>query len=210
MADKKFDCSLYLVTDTELYPRDNLLKTVEQALIGGVTLVQLREKNISSRLFFEEACALLKLTHSFNVPLIINDRADIMLASGADGLHIGQSDLPAETARRIIGQDRILGLSAGNVKEAKAAQADGADYIGVGAVFPTSTKSDARPAGVQILCDAVRSVDIPAVGIGGISEKNIAEIYGCGADGVAVVSAIMGAPDPQNAAAALKEMVKNL
>lgn len=204
------DYSLYLVTDTELFPRENLLSTVEKAILGGVTVVQLREKNISSRLFYEEACALLKITKKYGVPLIINDRVDIMLASGADGIHVGQSDLPASVIRKIIGKDKILGLSAGTACEAKKAEADGADYIGVGAVFPTATKTDAVNTGIDILTESVKNVKIPTIAIGGINERSLEKLYGCGADGVAVVSAIMGSDDPKAASERLLKMVRNL
>lgn len=206
----KIDYSLYLVTDTELFPRENLLSTVEKAILGGVTVVQLREKNISSRLFYEEACALLKITKKYGVPLIINDRVDIMLASGADGIHAGQSDLPASVIRKIIGKDKILGLSAGTAYEAKKAEADGADYIGVGAVFPTATKTDAVNTGIDILTESVKNVKIPTIAIGGINERSLEKLYGCGADGVAVVSAIMGSDDPKAASERLLKMVRNL
>lgn len=206
----KIDYSLYLVTDTELFPRENLLSTVEKAILGGVTVVQLREKNISSRLFYEEACALLKITKKYGVPLIINDRVDIMLASGADGIHAGQSDLPASVIRKIIGKDKILGFSAGTACEAKKAEADGADYIGVGAVFPTATKTDAVNTGIDTLTESVKNVKIPTIAIGGINEQSLEKLYGCGADGVAVVSAIMGSDDPKAASERLLKMVRNL
>lgn len=206
----RIDYSLYLVTDTELFSRERLLETVEEAICGGVSVVQLREKSISSRLFYQEACALLEITKRHGVPLIINDRADIMLASGADGVHIGQNDLPAAEARRIIGRGKILGVSASSVEEAKCAEADGADYIGVGAVFPTETKRDAVNTGTRILTESVKNVKIPVIGIGGINEESIKRLYGCGADGVAVVSAIMGSSNPRDAAERLHKMVMRL
>lgn len=201
---------LYLVTDTDLCSREKLTETVEKAILGGVTLVQLREKDISSRAFYEEALALKKVTEYYHVPLIINDRLDIMLAVEADGLHIGQSDIPAAVARRIMGENKILGLSAGNLEEARKAKADGADYIGVGAVFPTSTKKDAVWIGKKALREIKTQTTIPIVGIGGINAENIGQIYGSGIDGIAVVSAIMASKDPRSAAAALKEKVKYL
>lgn len=201
---------LYLVTDTELCPREKLTETVEQAISGGVTLVQLREKDISSRAFYEEAQALKKITAYYHVPLIINDRLDIMLAVDADGLHIGQSDIPAAVARRIMGKNKILGLSAGTLEEAKKAKADGADYIGVGAVFPTSTKKDAVWVGKEALREIKAQTSLPIVGIGGICAENINQIYGSGIDGIAVVSAIMASKDPKGAAEVLKEKVKYL
>ena len=202
--------SLYLVTDTDLCPRGKLLDVVEAAIRGGVTLVQLREKEISSRAFYEEARALKQITDRYGVPLIINDRLDIMLAVDAAGLHIGQSDIPAEAARRIMGPDKLLGLSAGTVQQAVAAKANGADYIGVGAVFPTATKRDAVWIGRETLRQIKAAAELPVVGIGGINAGNISQIYGSGIDGVAVVSALMGGEDPRAAAEELKEMVKQL
>lgn len=202
--------ALYLVTDTDICPRERLLDVVEAAIQGGVTLVQLREKAISSRGFYEEALALKQLTDRYGVPLIINDRLDIMLAVDAAGLHIGQSDIPAEASRRIMGPDKLLGLSAGTVQQARDAKAAGADYIGVGAVFPTATKKDAVWIGKETLQEIKAAAALPVVGIGGIHAGNISQIYGSGIDGVAVVSAVMGSADPKAAAEALKEMVKQL
>lgn len=201
--------ALYLVTDTGICPRENLLTCVEEAILGGVTMVQLREKEISSRDFYEEAAALKKITHKYQVPLIINDRLDIMLAVDADGLHIGQSDIPASVARRLIGGNKILGLSAGNLSAAQQAKLDGADYLGVGAVFPTATKQDAKFIGTETLKEIKKAVALPIVGIGGIKKENIDALNGSGIDGVAVVSAIMGSDDPRSAAVNLRACVKN-
>lgn len=211
MVDKKnIDYSLYLVTDTDLCPREDLLDTVLNAINGGVSLVQLREKDISSREFYNEALAIKKITDAKAVPLIINDRLDIALAIDADGLHIGQTDLPASVARRILGNDKILGLSASNVAEAEKAVLDGADYLGVGAVFPTTTKKDAHDVGVEMLKDVRKIIKVPIVGIGGINVENLPQIYGTHIDGISVISAIMGKSDPYSASKQLKEMVKNL
>lgn len=202
--------SLYLVTDTALCPREKLLDCVEAAIRGGVTMVQLREKEISTRAFYEEAEALKRLTSKYQIPLLINDRLDIALAVDAEGLHIGQSDLPADVARRLLGADKLLGLSAGSVEEAKAAVNDGADYLGVGAVFPTETKQDAKNVGKDMLRAVKEAVSVPVVGIGGIHAENLPDIYGCGADGIAVVSAIMGSSRPETAAQTLRRMVASL
>ncbi len=207
---KNFDLSVYLVTDTDMCPRENLLDVCEKAVLGGATLIQLREKNISSRLFYEEAVALKQLCSKLNVPLLINDRLDIALASGADGVHIGQSDLPIEAVRGLLGNDRIIGVSAGCVKEAVNAEKRGADYLGVGAVFPTSTKDDAENVGIDMLRKVRSAVKIPIVGIGGINTENIEKLKGTGIDGVAVVSCIMASDDPKAAAAELKEKVEKL
>lgn len=201
--------ALYLVTDTALCPEGKLLEWIEEAILGGVTMVQLREKAVSSRTFYEEALSVKKITQKYHVPLIINDRLDIMLAVDADGLHIGQSDLPASVARRLIGGNKCLGISAGNLSDAQRAKLDGADYLGVGAVFPTSTKKDAQFIGMDVLKKIKKSVALPVVGIGGIKRENIETLYGSGIDGAAVVSAIMGADDPRRAAMELRTCVKN-
>ncbi len=206
----KIDYSVYLVTDTGMCPRENLLDVCEKAIDGGATLIQLREKDISSRAFFEEAAALKKLCESRNVPLLINDRADIALAADADGIHIGQSDIPIDAARRILGDDKIIGVSAGTVEEALEAEKSGADYLGVGAVFPTATKDDAENVGIDTLRKVRGAVKIPIVGIGGINTENIEKLNGTGIDGVAVVSCIMAAGDPKAAAAELKEKARKL
>ena len=200
----KVNYGLYLVTDTNICPREKLLSVTESAIKGGVTLVQLREKDISTREFFAEASELKKLCKHYDVPLLINDRIDIALAVDADGIHIGQSDMPLKVSRRIIG------LSAGNVNQAVEALNDGADYLGVGAVFPTSTKKDASNVGIDMLKQVRKSVDIPIVGIGGINPENISQLYGSGIEGVAVVSCIMGSENPYAVSKQLSQMVKEL
>ena len=206
----KTDYSVYLVTDTGMCPRENLIDVCGKAIDGGATLIQLREKDISSRAFYEEALALKALCARRAVPLLINDRVDIALAAGADGIHIGQSDIPLEAARRLLGKDKIIGVSAGSVAEAVEAEQGGADYLGVGAVFPTSTKDDAENVGIDMLKAVREAVKIPIVGIGGINAENIEKLRGTGIDGVAVVSCIMASRDPEAAAAAPKEKVRNL
>lgn len=195
-----FDYTLYLVTDSALCPREELPSVVEQAIAGGVTMVQLREKDCSSRVFYETALRVQEVTRCYNVPLMINDRLDIALAVDADGLHIGQSDLPAAVARRILGDGKLLGVSAGTVEEARRAVADGADYLGVGAIFPTDTKEDADAVGIEGLKQIRAAVDVPIVGIGGLKENNLTLMKGAGMDGIAVVSAIVGQKDPRGAA----------
>lgn len=206
----KVDYSLYLVTDTEMCPREKLFDYVEAAVHGGVTMVQLREKNISTREFYNEAKALKELLRQYKVPLIINDRLDIALAVDADGLHIGQSDLPADITRRVWGEGKILGLSAGTLSEAKAAVRDMADYIGVGAVFHTSTKADAQDIAPETLLEIRENTNVPIIAIGGINEDNVLKLKGSGVDGIAVVSAIMASGDPYGAAHRLKERVAAL
>lgn len=204
------DYSVYLVTDTGMCSRENLIAVCEKAIDGGATVIQLREKDISSKDFYAEAVALKKLCDRREVPLLINDRADIALAVDADGIHIGNGDIPLEAARQILGDDKIIGYSAGSVSEAIYAEKNGADYLGVGAVFPTSTKDDAENIGIDMLCKVRKAVNIPIVGIGGINGDNIDLLYGTGIDGVAVVSCIMASDDPKAAAAILKKKAKNL
>lgn len=202
--------SVYLVTDTDMCPRENLIRVVDEAIRGGVTLVQLREKDISTREFYAEAMALKTLCAAKNIPLIINDRIDIALAADTDGVHIGQSDMPLDAARRLLGKDKLIGLSAGSVSEALEAERGGADYLGVGAVFHTSTKKDANDVGIDMLREVRAATNIPMVGIGGINTENIERLYGTGIDGVSVVSCIMASEDPFSAARTLAEKTKFL
>lgn len=191
----KVDYTLYLVTDRELMSTKTLEEAVEQAILGGCTLVQLREKTASSREFYQTALNIKEITDKYKVPLIINDRVDIALAIDADGVHVGQSDLPATIVRKIIGKDKILGVSAGCAEKAIEAQREGADYIGVGALFSTSTKTDAKSVSKETLMKIVKEVSIPVVGIGGINEQNAAQLKNTGIDGIAVVSAIIAQKD---------------
>ncbi|AEY66518.1 thiamine phosphate synthase [Clostridium sp. BNL1100] len=193
--NSKIDYTLYLVTDRDLMSTKTLEEAVEQAIMGGCTLVQLREKTASSREFYQTALKVKAITDNYKVPLIINDRVDIALAIGADGVHVGQSDLPAVVVRKIIGKDRILGVSAGSVEKAIEAQRDGADYIGVGALFSTSTKTDAKSVSKETLMKILKEVSIPIVGIGGINAQNAVELKNTGIDGIAVVSAIIAQKD---------------
>ncbi len=172
-------------------------------------MIQLREKEASSREFFDLAIRVRELAHSHGVPLWINDRLDIALAVEADGLHIGQSDLPAAVARRLMPPAMKLGVSAQTVEQAVQAERDGADCLGVGAMFPTGTKSDAKPVSADELRRIKQAVRIPIVAIGGINASNLALPMRCGVDGVAVVSAIMSAPDPEAAARELRQAVDN-
>lgn len=200
----KIDYSLYLVTDRDVLKGRDLYTSVEQAILGGSTLVQLREKNISSREFFKIACAVKQITDKYNIPLIINDRLDIALAADAAGVHLGQSDLPCKIARQILGPDKLLGISAATIEEAVAAEKDGADYIGVGAVFPTGTKLDARSVSIEGLKLIKEALGIPVVAIGGINENNFMLLKPSGIDGIAVVSAILGKDNIQDAASKLR------
>lgn len=190
------DYRLYLVTDSDLCSSKDLPEVVRQAIAGGVTLVQIREKCASSLDFYNTALAVKRVTDVHGIPLIINDRLDIALAVNAAGLHIGQSDLPAPVARRILGPGKILGVSVGCVQEALQAKADGADYLGVGGCFTTNTKLDADYITPEEMKKIDAMVQLPKVGIGGIKPGNICQLSGLGFDGVAVVSAIMGQADP--------------
>ena len=200
--------SLYLVTDSELMSTATVEESVEQAILGGVTIVQLREKTASSRDFYDTALRVRDITRNHGVPLIINDRVDIALAVDADGVHVGQEDLPTDVARRIIGPDMILGVSAGNLAEAQAARDAGADYLGIGAMYPTGTKTDAHITTLAELQRIRSAIDLPIVVIGGINKKTIPDFAGSGIDGIAVVSAIIAQPDITTAAKELLAIFK--
>ena len=204
------DYSLYLVTDRDLLKGRELTKVIEEAIIGGVSLVQLREKDASSLEFYEVAKEVKKVTDKYNVPLIINDRIDIALAIDALGVHLGQSDIPCSIARKILPQGKIIGVSAHNLEEAEKALKDGADYLGCGAVFNTSTKKDVTTLSYEGLKEITDNIDIPVVAIGGINENNIITLKGSGINGVAVVSSIIGKENVKGAAEKLKELVKKL
>lgn len=186
---------LYAVTDRAWVGRQTLPEQVEAALKGGATCVQLREKELDGAAFLEEAKVLAALCRRYGVPLIINDNVEVALASGADGVHVGQDDLTVEQVRCLAGDRLIVGVSAHSVEQALAAQAGGADYLGVGAVFTTATKSDAHVLPRETLAAICRAVDIPVVAIGGIGEDNLLQLAGTGVDGAALVSAIFSAPD---------------
>lgn len=203
------DYSLYLVTDRSLCGSRSLLSIVEEAVAGGVSCVQLREKNLDSRRFVEQAKALRSLLQPLDIPLIINDRVDVALASGAAGVHLGQSDMHIRDARPLLGETFIIGISAETVDDAVAAEREGANYIGISPVFSTTTKKDiAQPLGLEGVSRIRELVEIPLVGIGGISEHNAADVINHGADGVAVVSAIVSADSPARTSASILQQVK--
>ncbi|MDR0993028.1 MAG: thiamine phosphate synthase [Verrucomicrobiota bacterium] len=205
----ELDLSLYLVTDRRLSRGRCTVDLVREAVVGGATCVQLREKTGSTRAFIEEAKALCALLKPLQIPLIVNDRVDVALAAGADGLHLGQADMPLAEARRLVPPEWIIGISAESVADAVRAEALGADYVGISPVFATSTKRDTAPAlgleGVR----AIRSaVSLPLVGIGGIQASNVSSVIRAGADGAAVVSAIVSADSPADAARILRKEIE--
>lgn len=196
--------TLYLVTDRGLMSTDTLSEAVEQAILGGCTMVQLREKTADSRAFYDEALRIKAVTDKYDVPLIINDRVDIALAVDAAGVHVGQSDLPADVVRRIAGPDKLVGVSVGSVEEAEKAKRDGADYLGIGAMFATDTKKDAEVVSFETLMRIRQEVDLPNVVIGGINAITAPQFSKSVTDGLAVVSAIIAQPDIQAAARHLR------
>ncbi|MCR5027412.1 MAG: thiamine phosphate synthase [Methanobrevibacter sp.] len=193
---KNLDLSLYLVTDKS-DDEEKFLKTIEEGIKGGVSVVQIREKTAETLDFYNLALKVKKITEKYNVPLIINDRVDIALAIDAEGVHVGQSDMPCDVTRKLIGDDKILGISASTVDEAQKAEKDGADYIGTGAVFPTATKDDAPSVTIDELKEVVKSINIPVVAIGGINLDNAHQLVDTGIAGLSVVSAIMSSDNPK-------------
>ncbi len=198
------DYSLYLITDRKALGGKELLASIEAAIQGGVTLVQLREKDITGYEYYKLAMKVKEITAKYNIPFIINDRIDIALAVNADGVHLGPEDLPVPVARELMGPDKIIGASANCVEEALALQKQGADYLGVGALFPTGTKRNTEHVSLQQLKTIKESVCIPVVGIGGINIQNAYSVKAAGVDGIAAVSAILGSEDVFNAARSLR------
>ncbi|MDR3597194.1 thiamine phosphate synthase [Clostridium sp.] len=202
----KIDYSIYLVTDRDLMSTETLEEAVEQAIIGGCTLVQLREKDCSSFDFYNTAVKIKEITDKYNVPLLINDRVDIALAVDAAGVHVGQSDLPLTVVRKILGDEKIIGVSTGNLEEALKAQKDGADYLGVGAMYATGTKKDAKHTSMEELRKIRENVLIPIVVIGGINKDRVKDFEGMGIDGLAIVSAIIAQKDIEKATREIKNL----
>ena len=195
--------TLYLCTDRRLMTTDTLEEAVELAIQGGVTVVQLREKDCTSREFYEEAEKVKAITDAYEIPLLINDRLDIALAVGADGVHLGQTDIPVWAARDILGADKIVGATANTLEKAEEAWKSGADYLGVGDVFGTSTKADTIHVTLEELAAIKKQVEIPVVAIGGINAENISSLKAAGVDGAAVISAILAKRDITAAAETL-------
>ena len=201
---KNIDLSLYLVTDKS-DDVEKFLKTIEEAIKGGVSVVQIREKTADTLDFYNLALKVKEITQKYDVPLIINDRVDVALAIDADGVHVGQSDMPCDVTRALVGPDKIVGVSAATIEEARKAESDGADYIGTGAVFPTATKDDAPKITKKDLKEIVESINIPVVAIGGITLDNAHELTDTGIAGLSVVSAIMSSENPKKSS---KELLK--
>jgi len=203
----KIDYTLYLVTDRSILGNKDFYISIEKAIEGGVGIIQLREKNTTTREFYDIALKVKAITDKHSIPLIINDRLDIVLAVDANGLHIGPDDIPISVARRLLGPNKILGVSTSNLDEAFEAQREGADYIGVGAMFPTKTKKDTESVSIEDLKLIKSSVEIPVVAIGGIKESNAKEVIEAGINGIAVVSAILGKEDVYAAAKELYSLI---
>lgn len=206
----KFDSRMYFITDSTNYSEEEFLFRVEEALKGGVTLLQLREKGKSTREYIELAEKVHTLTKKYNVPLIIDDRVDVALAIQAEGVHVGQNDMPVSVARKLMGNDKIIGATVKTVTQAKEAYEQGADYLGVGAIYPTTTKVKTILTSTDTLKDICSAIPIPANAIGGLNKDNIDILKGIAIAGICVVSAIMKAENPQKATAELIERAKEL
>jgi thiamine-phosphate pyrophosphorylase len=201
---------LYAVTDRYWLKEHTLLEEVENTLRGGSTFIQLREKNLEEEKFMKEAIEIQALCKKYNIPFVVNDNVDIAVAMDADGVHVGQSDMKADEVRKKLGSDKIIGVSACTVEQAVLAEKRGADYLGVGAVFPTGSKDDAEAVSLDTLKAICEAVSIPVVAIGGITKENMWKLQGSGIDGIAVISAIFAQPDIKAATMELKETVKKV
>lgn len=202
---------LYLITDRELTGEEGLVRSIRAALEGGVRFIQLREKGLSARGLLELARELRRVTGDYGARLLINDRADIALLSGADGVHLGQKGVSAKEARRMLGKDGLIGVSAHGLDEARRAWEDGADFITLGPVYFTPSKAGyGKPAGVDAIREVKKALDIPVYAIGGIKKEHIKEVLQAGADGAAVISAILGAPDIKKSAAEILEELSSI
>lgn len=206
----KNDLVLYAVTDRSWLGDSSLYDQVESAIEGGATFIQLREKNLDEADFLSEAKEIQKLCREYKVPFVINDNVEIAAQIDADGVHVGQSDMEAGDVRKRLGPDKIIGVSAQTVEQALKAQEHGADYLGVGAVFPTGSKADATEVSHQTLKEICEAVDIPVIAIGGITKENVSELKGSGICGIAVISAIFAQKDIRKASAELKQKVEEI
>ncbi len=204
-----YDYSLYVITDQKLAGNRSLATIVQSAINGGATIIQYREKTAATGEMIKQAGALHELTVKAKIPLIVNDRIDVALAIDADGVHVGQEDMPAVLARKLIGSKKILGVSVKTVEQAQQAVHAGADYLGVGDIFGTTSKSDAgTPLGLAIIEEIVDAVSIPVIGIGGITKENATQVIASGANGIAIISAVFGKPYPEEEAKQLLRIIK--
>ncbi len=210
MKLQKKDMLLYAVTDRSWLNGKSLYEEVHEAIMGGATMIQLREKNLDEESFLAEAKQIKELCARYHIPLIINDNIDIALKINADGVHVGQDDINVQNARKILGPNKIIGVSAHNVSEAVAAVDAGADYLGTGAVFPTGSKKDVTTLEKRVLKEICETVDVPVTAIGGINEKNIIRLTGTGISGVAVISAIFAADNITKKTQELKELAQKV
>lgn len=210
MRLKKEMLLLYAITNRKDESREQFSESIEKALQGGVTVLQLREKNISADELIEETAALKKICDTYNVPLIINDNVEIAIKCNADGVHVGADDMPVSEIRKRAGRDFIIGATAKTVEQAQKAEREGADYLGVGAVFSSPTKTEAKRITKEQLSEITKAVNIPVVAIGGIDADNITELHNTGISGVAVISALFSAEDVESRAALLKQRVKSI
>lgn len=201
---------LYAVTDRHWLNGSTLISQVEAALKGGATFIQLREKNLDDKAFYQEALEIQKLCKEYKVPFVINDNVELAKKIGADGVHVGQSDMEALDVRKVLGDDKIIGVSAQTVEQAELAEKHGADYLGVGAVFPTGSKNDATEVSFEMLQEICEHVHIPVIAIGGITRDNVVELSQSGICGIAVISAIFGQTDIEAATADLKKQTKKM
>lgn len=210
MEKSDIDYTLYLCTDRSCLGDRDFYETIRNAILGGCSVVQLREKNIETREYIKIAEKVRKMTRELSVPLIINDRVDVCMAVDADGVHLGQEDMEVSMARKLLGQNKIIGCSAHNLTEAKKAFEDGADYLGVGAIFLTSTKKNTVDTSIEALQEICGKIKLPVVAIGGIKEENVHLLAQTKISGIAVVSAIMAKEDSEMAAKKLRELVGEL
>lgn len=207
---KQLDTTMYFITDSTNYSEDEFLRRVEEACKGGVTLIQLREKDRTTREYLAIAEKVHKITQRYDIPLIIDDRVDVALAVNAEGVHVGQSDMPVKIARKLMGNDKIVGATAKTVPQALEAYEQGADYLGVGAIYPTTTKVKTVLTSVDTLKEIVKAVPVKVNAIGGLNKDNIHILKNSGIDGICVVSAIMKAENPCSAAIELREAFNEL
>ena len=207
---KKFDTSLYFITDSSGFSEDEFLYRVEQALMGGVTILQLREKEKTTREYIQLAKKVHNITKKYNVPLIIDDRVDVALAIDAEGVHVGQSDMPVNLARKLMGENKIVGATTKTVQQAKEAFEQGANYLGVGAIYPTTTKVKTVITSTDTLYEICNAVPVSVNAIGGLNSENVDILKSIPIAGICVVSAIMKADDPKKASEELKEKAKEL